>query len=74
MLDYRKACAYVVTHQQELLKEAEIARLLNKRGSRNMLSARLIIWTGDLLIAAGMRLKSAYKVDTSPNIKTANLT
>ncbi len=74
MLDYRKACAYVAAHQKELLKEAEVARLLNKRGSRNMLSARLIIWTGDLLIAAGMRLKSAYKVDTSPNIKTANLT
>jgi hypothetical protein len=73
MLDYRKACAYVAAHQKELLKEAEIARLLNRRSPRNI-SARLIIWTGDLLIAAGMRLKSTYKVDSSPNIKTANYT
>ena len=73
MLHYRKACAYVINHQKQLLKEAAIERLLKARQSHS-LSTRFIIWLSDVLIHIGLKLKSAYEVESATNINAPNYT
>jgi hypothetical protein len=71
MLDSRDACAYAIDHQKQLIREAEQERLVAHLRRNN--SAHIVIWLGDLLIATGLRLKAAYRVDNAPYIETANI-
>ena len=64
MLDYRDACAYASDRRKQLLREAELERLVKIHVRKN----RFIIGAGDLLIAAGNRLKAMYPVDDAPNL------
>jgi hypothetical protein len=72
MIDYRNASAYCVARQKYLLSEAEALRLLQAAKARKTKSPWLILWVGDLLIATGLKLKAAYQLDASENMKPAN--
>jgi hypothetical protein len=66
MIDYRNASTYAKTRQDYLLSEAEANRTLKTTRYRTIISSRLIILVGDLLIAVGMKLKAAYQIE--PNM------
>lgn len=73
MIDYRNARAYCMARQKYLLREAELLRALKAAKARKINPPWLVLWVGDLLIATGMKLKAAYQLDTSENLKPANL-
>lgn len=69
MIDYRNASAYCKARQKYLLNEAELMRLMKAHRVQKTNSPWLILWVGDLLIAAGMKLKAAYQLDDSENLR-----
>jgi hypothetical protein len=61
MFDYDNVRIYAESRQREMLREAEVLRLLGKqRISRDGAFARLVTRAGDLLINVGVKLKAAY--------------
>ena len=75
MPHYHEVDAYVANHQRQLLEEAATERLLNTRRVRTRMPTRVIIvWLGNLLISAGMKLKSAYEAESAASVNAANYT